>query len=421
MNQMPRDSWARASTLGFATSRVPLRDYTAPEVFAHERDQIFRKIWLLVARVEEVPAPGDFLRVDIATTRSALVIVRGADGTLRAFHNACAHRGVALVCEASGNARGGFRCPYHAWTYGTDGALKGIPGPDFFPEIDKREHGLAPVALAVWNGFVFINLAAEPRESLEAFLGDFGAQFAEVPFGDYPFAVEMAQSIGANWKSIINAFNEAYHIPSLHRQTLGAQVVSRDNPHLQFYDPRLFGPHSAVTLGRNGEWQPEGEVLRFVVKEMMPAALPDMEAMLAGRGIAGHPAINRIKLPNFQIELLTLFPNTLLQILPSGWFWFQFWPTAPDAMEVIVRMYSGRTPTSFREEFAATQAFAQGRDVLTEDMAMVRLQQIGLESRGQPYQHFGENEYLLRFFCDAVWSWIETGLAEDAAREVAAS
>lgn len=408
--------WRQASGLDCGPSSVPATDYTDPAVFAAERDQIFRKAWLLVAREEEVGSPGDFLRVDIPTTRSALVLVRGDDGVLRAFHNACSHRGVALVCDARGNAPVGFRCPYHSWLYGTDGTLRGMPGAALFPEIDKAVNGLTPLHLDIWNGFVFVNLASTPRETLEEFLGEFGSMFGGVPFHDYPAGNEMRQTIAANWKSIINAFNEGYHIPSLHRRTLGAQVVTQDNPLLQFYDPRLLGYHSTATLGRNFAWQPKGEVLEFVVKEMLPAALPDIAAMEEGRGIAGHPSVNRVKLPNFQIELLTLFPNTLLQILPSGWFWFQLWPTAPDSMEVTVRMYSARPPRSYRERFAAMQGFAQGRDVLTEDMAMVRLQQVGLQSGGKDRQHFGENEYLLRFFARTIQNYIAAGIQEDAGK-----
>lgn len=396
MNEMALH-WVKARDVGQDNSTVPARNYISPEAFAEERDRIFARAWLPVARVEEVGRRGDYVRRDIPTTRTSMIIAHGEDGVIRVFHNSCSHRGVALVCEFAGSAKT-FQCPYHAWLYGNDGALRGIPGAADFPDLDKAEHGLTPIRHEVWNGFIFVNLAAEPLQTLDEYLGEFGTMFADVPFQDYPHAVEMTQTIDANWKSIVDAFNESYHIFSLHRKTLGESVVNEGNPLLHLYDTRLLGLHSTATLDRNGNWQPRGEVLRFVVETLIPAAVPDLEAMAAGRGIAGHRNVNRIGLPNFQIEILTLFPNTLLQVLPSGWFWFQFWPTAVDRMLVTVRMYSGTVPSSFREEFAAAHAFAQGRDVLSEDMAMVRIQQTGLESGGKTHQQLGENELLLRFF-----------------------
>lgn len=400
MNELS-SHWVKARALGQHTATVPVRNYTAPEVFEVERDLIFRRAWLPIARVEEVARPGDYVLRELPTTSTSAIVVRGQDGAVRVFHNSCSHRGVALVCDRAGTAAT-FRCPYHAWLYGNDGSLLGMPGAADFPDIVRADHGLAPITHGVWNGFVFINLAAEPLQTLDEYLGEFGALFADVPFEDYPHAVEMTQRIDANWKSLVDAFNESYHIPALHSKTLGESVVNAGNPLLHLYDTRLLGLHSTATLDRNDKWAPRGEVLQFVVSALLPAILPDLEKMQAGLGIAGHRNVNRIGLPNFQIEIMTLFPNTLLQVLPSGWFWFQFWPTAPDHVITTVRMYSASPPRSFRDEFAGTHAFAQGRDVLSEDMAMVRRQQAGLASGGKTHMQLGENEHLLRFFADTL-------------------
>lgn len=384
---------------------APATHSTDDGVFARERDRLFRRAWLSVARVEEVPKPNDFVRFTIPTTATAGILIRGDDGILRAFHNRCSHRGVALVCEDRGNATG-FRCPYHAWMYGTDGALRGIPDAGSFRHVDRAANGLKPIACETWNGFVFVNLSQDPIP-LSDFLGSFGEEFGAVPFHDYASGIAMSQTVSGNWKGMIDASGEGYHISSLHRSTLHPQVAVPENPFQGFYDPRYLGLHSTATLGRNSDWMPTTPVARFVLETILQDYMEDMRRMAAKTGIAGGPTVNRIDLPNFQIEAITLFPNSLIQIIPNGYLWMHFWPTAPGRTETSIRLYGRKTPQTHRELFAAAHVRAQARDIITEDIAMVELQQIGLESDPDGRQIFGDSEYLLRRFNTLVDDFIQ--------------
>ncbi|MDB5686991.1 MAG: hypothetical protein JWR77_1580 [Rhizorhabdus sp.] len=400
----PAIDWSRhpttARNMGLGNGDAAASDYASPAHFERERERIYRRAWLMVARVEEVANPGDYIMRTIPTLDASVVIARGKDDVVRAFHNSCSHRGVALVCEAKGNALT-FRCPYHAWVYGIDGALRAIPAEKEFPHVDKAQNGLTPIALDIWDGFVFLNFAETPETSLREFLAGLDTVLDGMPFEDYPFLIRYEEDAAANWKLLVNAFNEGYHIPFLHPKTLGPQLLTNDNPFMQYHDIRRFGPHSSSTLQRNYDWTPDQPVLQFAIAHMLPTSVPDLEAIAAGRGLTSHPGINVVKIPNFGTEVVTIFPNVILQPLANGYLLFIFWPTSADRMKVDVRVYSKNAPGGLREEFAAANMLAATRDVLTEDISMSMVQQKGLNGGAKDRVFFGENEAHLRFFTRA--------------------
>jgi phenylpropionate dioxygenase-like ring-hydroxylating dioxygenase large terminal subunit len=171
---------------------------------------------VIVGRTEKAAAPGDFFTFDLAG-ESILVVNDG--GTRRAFHNVCRHRGRRLVDAECGRAQA-LACPFHAWTYGLDGALRGVPCLAAFGDgFRKEEHGLAPVRAAEWGGLVFVNLdgRAEP-------LADWLAPLPECIDGWYRpdrLKKEGSVEIRGNWKLILDNFLEFYHLAGLHRQRVG--------------------------------------------------------------------------------------------------------------------------------------------------------------------------------------------------------
>lgn len=395
-----------ASQMGLPNGTAPNDDYASPEVHAREVKRIFRRAWLLVAREDDVPSPGDFVRREVPTLKATVVIARGKDGVVRAFHNACSHRGVALVCESAGNTLT-FRCPYHAWTYGIDGSLRAIPSEQDFPHVDKAANGLAAIHLAIWNGFVFLNFADEPEMDFATFMAGMDDVYEGMNFADYPATIHYQEDVAANWKLLINAFNEGYHIPFLHLKTLVPQLLTDDNPFLQYHDIRRFGAHSSSTLQRNFDWSPQGAVQQFAMRHMLPTSVPDLEALASGKGgLTGHPGVNTVGIDNFGTEVITIFPNVILQPLANGYLLFTHWPVAADRQIIDVRVCSRNHPVSLREEFAAANMLAATRDVLSEDISMSQVQQRGLNSGALKNVVFGENEAHLRFFSKAVASFI---------------
>lgn len=388
----------KARDMGLPNGQVRTEYYTSPEIYELERKMIFRRAWLMVGRVEEVAKPGDFVMRDVPPINASVVITRGKDGEVRAFHNACSHRGVALVCQERGNTLA-FRCPYHAWTYGIDGALRAVPAEQDFPHVDKAANGLTPIHLDTWNGFIFLNFAEQPEVGLREFLAGLDRMLDGAPFEQFPHYVQVSAEIDCNWKNLVNAFNEGYHVAILHQKTLRPAVVPKENPHLNYLDIRSFGPHSAGTVQRNFDYNPSGPTLTWVYEQMLPTSAPDKQAIAEGRaGFYEHPGINRLKIPNFGTETITIFPNISIQPLANGYLLYQFWPISHRRMRTDVRVYGRAAPKTLREEFALANTLAATRDVVTEDMAMSRLQQIGFETGGKKMQNFGENEPLLRMF-----------------------
>ncbi len=195
---------------------LPGRDYHAPEVFELERERIFFRHWVYAARADEAPEPGDFVATDVVG--ESVLLVRGKDGELRGFYNVCRHRGSRLVdAETSGHARSAIKCPYHAWSYGYDGTLIGTPlvGKD---EIDRACFGLRPVAVDVWEGFVFVHLG-EPSRSVRDVLelqGGNAVQYERFRFGELRTGRRTVSEVAANWKIIVENYNECLHCPTVH-------------------------------------------------------------------------------------------------------------------------------------------------------------------------------------------------------------
>jgi choline monooxygenase len=205
--------------------------YTSPEFYARERERIFLKTWNCVGHVSRVPKPGSYVTetfVDIP-----LVIVRGEDGAIRCFVNACRHRG-GEVASGSGECKM-LKCPYHTWTYALTGELVGIPLFEESAVFKKADYGLTPVRLETWAGFMWINFDAE-AEDLHSYLGDLPERVAPYRAEDMAMVSHTTYHINANWKQYYENFSDPYHVPFVHRSTLSFKPVSRR----QLHDPAIY-------------------------------------------------------------------------------------------------------------------------------------------------------------------------------------
>ncbi len=223
--------------LGSAAT-LPASAYTDPGLYEVESERLFAGQWLCAGRVEQVAEPGDYVTLDLLG--DALVVVRGKDGTVRVLSRACRHRGAEVV-NGTGNARS-FQCPYHAWTYGLDGALIGAPHMDEAEGFDKASCALPEIRSEVWEGWIFVNFdgAAEPL----------GPQLA--PLADLLQGYEMSSHIALdvatfdspfNWKVLVDNFMEAYHHIAIHRQTLEPVMPGADS-----WTPDNEGPYSVLVM-----------------------------------------------------------------------------------------------------------------------------------------------------------------------------
>jgi Rieske 2Fe-2S family protein len=194
---------------------LPARDYFEPAVYELEKERIFYRRWFCVGRESELPGPGAFLAREVAD--ESVLVVRGRDDRLRGFYNVCRHRGTRLCEEESGRATGGFVCPYHGWSYSLEGRLLATPHVGA-GAIDRGTLGLRAVATGSWDGFVFVNLDAEPRPLRDELAGEPGAPLAYARYraGELATAHRIVYEIRANWKIVHDNYNECLHCPSAH-------------------------------------------------------------------------------------------------------------------------------------------------------------------------------------------------------------
>ena len=193
---------------------IPAPWYLDKHFAALERDRVFGANWIAVGRADQVAEPGDFFTVELAG--EPLVVVRGADGELRAFFNVCRHHAAAIVTAPYGCAEN-LRCPYHGWTYGLDGALKGAPEFAGVCNFDRAQNGLVSLRVAVWEQFVFVVLNPS-APSLESRLGNLLARVAPLSLSSLHFFSRKTYMLACNWKVYVdNYLDGGYHVPHLHK------------------------------------------------------------------------------------------------------------------------------------------------------------------------------------------------------------
>ena len=193
---------------------IPAPWYLDSRIEQAERERVFSANWIAVGRIDQVAAQGQFFTVEIAG--EPLVVVRGSDNELRAFFNVCRHHAAAVANVPCGTVQQ-LRCPYHGWTYGLDGSLKGAPEFAGVSSFERKSNGLVPVRVETWEQFIFVNL--DPgAAALMISLGDLPARVAMLGLSDLSFFERKTYSLACNWKVYVdNYLDGGYHVPHLHK------------------------------------------------------------------------------------------------------------------------------------------------------------------------------------------------------------
>ena len=204
----PHNPLERAST-------IPAPWYLDPRIAELERASVFLTTWQAIGRVDQVFEKGQFFTAEVAG--EPVVAARGEDGQLRAFYNVCRHHAAAVVTEAQGCAKQ-FRCPYHGWTYGIDGALKGMVEFDGVCDFDRAKNGLVPVRVDTWENFVFVNLDGHAAP-LRDFLGEVPGLVAPLKVAEKLLHFDRrVYTLNCNWKVYVdNYLDGGYHVPHAHK------------------------------------------------------------------------------------------------------------------------------------------------------------------------------------------------------------
>ncbi len=194
---------------------LPVSRYTSRDFHNLEKERLWKRVWQMACRLEDIPNVGDTIVYDICET--SVLLVRSGPEVVQAYFNACLHRGRQLR-EHDGPATE-LRCPFHGFCWNLDGGLKQIPCEWDFPHIDKSQWSLPELRVGTWGGFVFVNMDPD-CEPLESFLAGLDEHFVKWPLEDRYKAVHVARVFRANWKVVQEAFMEAFHVVATHPQLL---------------------------------------------------------------------------------------------------------------------------------------------------------------------------------------------------------
>ena len=354
------------------TSPIPIRNFTkdrylSPDWMERERQSLWAKTWLVAGLACDVAAPGQFITFEIGAEN--LLIARGADGQLRAMHNACTHRGTRLVTEPMGVLRK-FVCPYHAWAYGLDGSLQGVPGAGRFSNgLPKDDLALKAVEVDEALGMVFVRLTPGGL-SLTDFLGPLIDLLAPYRIDAMSITNDQTVSHTCNWKAILDNFAELYHVPFIHPihrrmfECATAPIELFAHGHTAVYVPGGVTdlgfptpdvPTDMLAMQLQGLGLDPAEY-RGRVGEIRPALQRAKRAIAAAQGLA-YDGFSDAQLSD--IWQFNLFPNVILSVTPeSAW----LMRSRPDAGDPGKSLFDMITLVQFHgtEEDARNAASGEG-------------------------------------------------------------
>lgn len=384
---------ARYPELG--TGPLPIEPYISPDYFQRECEGIFRHVWLNVGREEEIPAPGDHFVRDITAANASILVVRGKEGRICAFHNMCSHRGNKVAWHSRGTCER-FYCSFHGWAYGLDGALLHVPDESQFHDFQKRDHGLSAVAVDLWEGFIFINLDPRPKETLAEYLGALGEGLKGWPFAQKTACFAYRAKVNCNWKVAISAFQEAYHVPFVHKRSVPDSAAGPGNPLAHPLEIVLFPLHQTISIygNPNTRLNPVDELVIRHGHSYRKRVVADGQAL--------PPGLNPSRQQTWGFDIEVVFPNFFMGIFGIGvYFTYNFWPIAVDRTVFEWRMYNP-PPRGAAQRFALEYNRSLQKSALNEDLSTLENIQTVLGSGGKDCLLLQDNEIAIRHFAATV-------------------
>jgi Rieske 2Fe-2S family protein len=338
-----------AETFQAGAKTLPQRYFVSPSVFAEEQEKVFSKQWVLVGHQSQIAKSGDYFTAEVAG--ESLIIVRDKRGEIHGFYNVCRHRGSRLIENRNGQLSAAIQCPYHAWTYGLDGRLLGAPHMDEVPVFDKADYSLHAVNLALWEGFIFVNVADSPAP-LEEWFAPLAGKFARWNLPSLGSARRIEYDVGANWKLIFQNYSECYHCPGVHPE------LSKISPHDSAENDLTEGPFL-------------GGFMRIASDKSLT--------------MSGHTCA--LPVGDFGDEdfrfvfYYAIFPNMLLSLHPDYVMVHQLEPQSPERTLIFCDWFFH--PDAFnREDFKPDDAIEFWDMVNRQDWHVCELSQQGIASRG---------------------------------------
>jgi Rieske 2Fe-2S family protein len=345
---------------------LPAAYYVDEEYFRREMSVLFGRMWLCAGRAESVARPGQFFVREVLG--ESVIVTRAQSGVVQAFYNVCRHRGTKMCTESEGAFAGSIQCPYHAWTYDLEGRLIGAPHMDEVPHFKKDDYPLHRVHAGEWDGHIFLNLSQDPAP-LRKQLADLPGKFTAWRMGDLRIGHRIVYDVRANWKLVVQNYNECLHCPNLH-------------PALNKLSHYLSGenePLQETYMGGRMDLRPG--VATLSVDGTCPRAfLPGLSAEDVRR-----------------VYYYAIFPNMLLSLHPDYMLVHTLWPIAPDRTINICEWHFH--PDALAQPgFDASDAIDFWDLTNRQDWHVCELSQAGISSRAYTPGPYSNREDLLYAF-----------------------
>jgi Rieske 2Fe-2S family protein len=345
---------------------LPARYYTDQALFKEELDGLFGRMWFCAGRSEEATRAGQYFIREL--NGHNIVVTRNTSGRVRAFHNICRHRGTRICSEASGQLSGSIQCPYHAWTYDLDGRLIGAPHMDEVPHFRKADYPLMDVHADEWDGHIFLNLSESP-EPLSAQLGPLVEKFRDWRMQELRLGRRIVYDVKANWKLVIQNYNECLHCPNLH-------------PALNKLSHYLSGenePLRTTYMGGRMDLRPGVDTLSW--DGTCPRAF-----------LPGLSADDRRR-----VYYYAIFPNMLLSLHPDYMMTHTLWPVAADRTINVCEWHFQPSELA-RDGFDPSDCVDFWDTTNKQDWHVCELSQAGISSRAYTPGPYSNREDLLYAF-----------------------
>jgi phenylpropionate dioxygenase-like ring-hydroxylating dioxygenase large terminal subunit len=381
----------RGDTTGLK-NRVATADRFTAAFHEEERRKIFARAWLPVASVVDLAQKGSYVVVEVPPMKTSLLVTRGEDMKVRAFHNLCRHRGDRVVHLGQGRDAGvrkNFTCGFHGWTYNNNGHLVGVTDESQFIGLDKDDYGLVPVHTEEWESLVFVNFDPQPRHTLREWLGDFHDQYKGFAAGREKIA-EHRLVLKTNWNIAVNAFQEGYHNLYIHRNTVPDYQGGKDNPqrHRPYMEVgRHWGRYSAHANFDHHQTPAEAVIYKHTRRLFPSFGKVDPETLA--------PGVNPSRFPQWAFDIAPVFPNLVIGPQASAHSHMWFWPIDHEHTEIRIHRfaYAAKSPA---DRVGHAYSKVRGREVLREDLATMEASLAALASGALSHMVLSQQEMLIQ-------------------------
>jgi phenylpropionate dioxygenase-like ring-hydroxylating dioxygenase large terminal subunit len=388
---------------------VNYEDSISEEFFQAERKAVFENNWLCIGRSERLPKKGSFFTRELPGGLASIVITRGLDDNVYAFHNVCAHRGNKVVWqehpmeELSGTCRA-FSCKYHGWRYGLDGGVNHVTNEGEFFDLDKSKLRMPPVHCEEWAGFIFVNLSDDPVP-LRTFLGEGLLEMEKYPFHLMTQRYGFSTRIKGNWKLAVDSVCEWYHPPYVHGRFIDPDVAKAEQmvPPIDSYHYELFRPHMLTSVPgppqlparahrAAGEARQEQKWVYRLFRGGLfgPDDVPDIGPL--------PEFLNRGNIASWGNDQFWLFPNISIQIWARNYYiTYTYWPETVDSHIYEIDIYFV-PPANAHERLAQELVVDTTIEFAMQDVNTIEATHSALKTRAQDTFFLSDQELLIRQF-----------------------